>query len=495
MHFRGRCHPGGSRHGGVGVWLLVGMLVVAVAAALGFRYVRPPKAMGPVVTITHTVKRGVFKHDVVERGEVESSRNVEVRSEAKPMEWEGLPILEVIEEGSQVKKDEIVVKLDATVWERELVKQKISVNTKKAAMIEAKNKFDAAVIAKKEYLEGTFLQEQQTLLGEAIVAKEKLRRAQEYSAYSERLAARGYVTSQQLEGDAFEVEKAETELTTAETKLRVLRDFTRAKKDIELETAIRTAEAQWNSEQDSYELELDKQKDIEQQIALCTIRAPQDGQVIYANERGDRFGGEDFVVQPGTLVRKDQIILRLPDPAQMQVLTKINEARITLVRAGMKATVRLDALGDATVEGVVTKVNEYPEPSSWFSSQIKEYATFVKIEKPPAGIRPGLTAEVTIHVDRIEDALTVPVQAIVEKNQTYQCIAQDGESWKPRTVKIASTNERFALIREGLDEGDIVAMNPRAFFSEDEKTPGMPDRRQRPRTQQAGQHVAARPTT
>ncbi|HEY6564737.1 MAG TPA: HlyD family efflux transporter periplasmic adaptor subunit [Pirellulaceae bacterium] len=457
------------RRGGIGTWLLLGLPVLVVGTALGFRYVRPPKLVGPKVTITHTVTRGTFEHDVVERGEVESSRNIEVRSEAKPMEWEGLPILTVIDEGSSVKKGDVVVQLDATVWDRELVKQKISVNTKKAAMIEAKNKYDAAVIAKREYVLGTFIQEQQTLQGEAIVAKEKLRRAQEYSAYSERLAARGYVTSQQLEGDAFEVEKAETELKTAETKLRVLRDFTLAKKEIELDMAIRTAEAQWKSEQDTYQLERDKQKDIEEQIARCTIRAPQDGQVIFANERGGRFGGEDFVVQPGTLVRKDQVILRLPDASQMQVLAKINEARITMVRPGMKATVRIDALGDATVSGVVTKVNEYPEPSSWFSSQIKEYATYIRIDDPPKRIRPGLTAEVTILINRVEDALTVPMQAIVEKQQKYYCVAQEGERWEPRTIQVASTNEKFALVREGIREGDIVALNPRAFFTEEEK--------------------------
>ncbi|HEY6565400.1 MAG TPA: hypothetical protein VIY86_12940, partial [Pirellulaceae bacterium] len=113
---------------------------------------------------------------------------------------------------------------------------------------------------------------------------------------------------------------------------------------------------------------------------------------------------------------------------------------------------------------------EYPEPSSWFSSQIKEYATYVRIDDPPKRIRPGLTAEVTILINRVEDVLTVPMQAIVEKQQKYYCVAQEGERWEPRTIQVASTNEKFALVREGLREGDIVALNPRAFFTEEEKS-------------------------
>lgn len=445
-------------------WLLIVVGVMALATTLGARFLRTGSGKKSPTAILHTVARTTFEHDVVERGEVESAKNVEVRCQVKARNSAGTTLLEVVEEGTYVQPGDIVAKLDSTALEQELVQQQIVCNTKKAAMINAENLFEAAKIAKQEYVEGTFHQEQQTILSEILIAEENLRKAREYVDYSERLAARGYVTAQQLEGDAFAVEKARTELDTAKTKLRVLQEYTGPKMTKELDSAIKSAEALWESEKKSFTLEESKLKDIDEQIALCTIKAPQAGQVLYANDRSWRGGGSDFVVEPGALVRENQVLLQLPDANDMQVMSKINEARVTLVQPGMKATVRLDALGDATFDGEVTRVNEYPEPGSWFSSQIKEYATYIRILNGSRKIRPGLTAEVTIHVERVEDALTVPVQSIVERNRKYYCIAKNGAEWERKPVEVAATNEKFVMLKEGLEPGDKVALNPRELI-------------------------------
>ena len=191
----------------------------------------------------------------------------------------------------------------------------------------------------------------------------------------------------------------------------------------QLDSDIKTAEAQWKSEQNSYQLELDKLADIEKEIENCILRAPQAGQVVHANETSRR-GDSDFIVEPGAMVREGRVIIRLPDPTQMQVKAKVNESQVTLLRAGMKAKVRLDALGDRLLDGLVTRVNEYPEPSSWYSSQVKEYATFIKINETVDGIKPGLTAEVKIQVTRENDVAQIPVQAIHEHGRKMYCFVK-----------------------------------------------------------------------
>jgi multidrug resistance efflux pump len=443
------------------IWLILALAVMALTATVGAGFFwKSRKSSGPAV-ITHTIARGVFEHNVVERGEVESASNIDVRCQVKARNGAGTTIIEVVPEGTLVQAGDVVVKLDATALEQERVVQQIACNTKQAAMIEAQNQFEAAKIAMQEYTEGTYHQEEQTIKSEILIAEENLRKSQEYLAYSERLAARGYVTAQQLEGDAFAVEKAKTELDTAETKLRVLREYTKSKTLRQLESDIKSAEARWKSEQSSYELELNKLQDLEQQIVLCEIKAPQTGQVLYANERSFRGGGSDFVVEPGALVRENQAILRLPDATKMQVKAKINEARVTLIQPKMTASVRLDALGDATFPGRVTRVNEYPEPSSWFSSQVKEYATYIRILDSPQRIRPGLTAEVTIHVERVEDAIIVPVQAIAERKRRYFCVAQVGDAWEARPVQVVATNDKYVMLASGVEPGEVVAMNPK----------------------------------
>ena len=123
-------------------------------------------------------------------------------------------------------------------------------------MVEALNRLEAAKIAKEEYIDGTYVQELEQVNSEIFVAEEDLRRAQEYVVYSQRLAARGYVTSQQLEGDEFAVEKAATDLKVAKTKLKVLQEYTKRKTLKILESDIRTAESDWKSAESSYKLEL-----------------------------------------------------------------------------------------------------------------------------------------------------------------------------------------------------------------------------------------------
>ena len=96
-------------------------------------------------------------------------------------------------EGTVVKKGDFLVELDSSALAAQRTSQKILVNDAKAAEVEAHNNYDTAVIAKREYLEGTYLQDRQTIESEVFVAEENLNRAKEYYAYSQKLASKGYV--------------------------------------------------------------------------------------------------------------------------------------------------------------------------------------------------------------------------------------------------------------------------------------------------------------
>jgi multidrug efflux pump subunit AcrA (membrane-fusion protein) len=416
--------------------------------------------------VLHRVERGPFVHEVVERGEIESSRSVEIYCEVKARgNSEGTAILEVVEEGTRVEPGDFICRLDASALDQELIQQQILCNNAKSLMIQAQNTLETSEMAKKQYLEGTFLQEEQTLEGAVFVAEENLRRAQQYLKYSQRLAAKGYVTDLQLEGDEFAVEKAVNELEAAKTQLRVLREYTKPKMLKDMDAAIKSAEALYESNESSYQLELSKLREIEEQVTKCTIVATQAGQVVYANRPNNRSQNE-FIVEPGALVRERQVIVRLPDPSAMQVKADINESRITLVKVGMPVDIRLDAFGDTHLKGVVTKVNEYPEADGWFSSQVKQYATLIKIENPPEQIRPGLTAEVKILVDRMADVLRIPVQAVHEHGNRFYCMLRTASGWEAREVAAGPNNDKFVVIESGLTEGDLISMAPRTVLSE-----------------------------
>lgn len=421
---------------------------------------------GHAQLIVERARFGAFVHDVVERGEVESSANVNVVCEVQSQTPEGVRIIEIVPEGSMVKAGDFLVKLDDAVLRTDHAKQLIDVNTSDAALAEAQNELEALRIAKEEYEQGTFKQEEAELESELLVAEENIRRSEATLKYSKKMARKGFIDRSKLDADTFGVEKYRKELEVAQIKLDVLRNFTRAKTINEHVTDIRTAEAKVAAEKAKHQVELDKLALIEKQLEKTVIKAPIDGQVVYAEMERWRSNG-DSAIRPGTRVREQQVIIRLPDPTKMQVKARVSEARVDRVKPDMTVKIDLDALPGLELHGRVKKVNPYPSTDNWFNSNVKEYATFVEILDPPDALRPGMSAHVAIRVETQDSALQVPVQAVVERGKKYYCLVQ-GEHQKlaAREVMIGSSNDKFLVIREGLADGQEVVMNPRAHLEE-----------------------------
>ncbi|MFZ5829715.1 MAG: HlyD family efflux transporter periplasmic adaptor subunit [Planctomycetota bacterium] len=452
--------PRGYTYRGLMLAVLLVVAVPAIAYSVWPSLRFDTEETGPIV---HTVERGPFVHEITERGTIESASNVEIRCEVQAKGAAGTTILEIIPEGTYVQAGDILCKLDSSALEDDQTRQQIVCSNSEAQWIKAQNDYQTALIEKREYEEGTFLQQEQEIESEMKMAEENVRRASDYLTYSERLAVRGYVTQLQLEGDRYALEKAIKDKDLAETKLRVLRDFTKAKMLKQLESSIATAEASQAAAERTYKLDKEQLELIEEQIEKCVIKAPEPGQVVYANETSSRGSAREVIIGEGETVRERQVIIRLPDPKRMQVKAKVNEARVSLVTTGMPCSVRMDAFADVDLTGEVVKVNEYPLPTSFFNPNVKEYETTVSIHESPPGIRPGLTAEVRILVERVPDVLQVPVQAVFEHAGQFYCVTRGEKGWVPRPVTCGSTNDKTVVIKEGLQQGEQVVLNSSAL--------------------------------
>ncbi|QDU88262.1 Macrolide export protein MacA [Pirellulimonas nuda] len=453
------------RAGAAGKLLLTGLLLAAGVTAAWVMLAAPESTTQAIdEAVLYQVDRGDFELAITERGEVESVGDVEIRSEVKnPAGSNGLSILKIVPEGAVVDAGEFLVQLDSAALEADRTIQKIAVNTAKAAEVEARNLFETSVIAKQEYQQGLFIQERQTIESEMFVAEEDLSRARDYLTYSNRLGAKGYVSEQQIEADEFAVEQAKKVLDAAKTKLMVLEDFTKAKMVKTLESDIAINEAKWGAAQNSYELEAQKLRDIEQQIASCTIVAPSAGVVKYSHVR-DRGGQDDFIVEEGAVVRERQTIIRLPDLSTMRVEMKVNESLVQYVKAGMPALIRPIGVDGAVIRGVVERVNQYAEPSGWRKANVKEYMAYIRIEGDTTELRTGMTASVTIKSMFTPNVLQAPVQAVYSHGPDSYCfVARDGALVAQR-VECGPTNDRFYVIQNGLDLADHVAVNPRKLL-------------------------------
>ncbi len=388
-------------------------------------------------------------------GSVESASNIDLKCEVDG----GSQILWIAPLGEEVKKGDVLVRLNSSAVQEEITEQRIVYEKANAELIKAETDLAVAAIALKEYEEGTFVKEQQTAEANIVIARENLKSSENLAAHNERMFRKGYINRLQLEASQFAVERAKLDLDTMLTAKQVLVEFTRPKMVKELRSKQSAAEATFAASKAAAELEKFKLDELQVQLEKCVIKAPQDGMVVYANQREGRRGESLSTIEEGAQVREMQSIIQLPDLGRMQVNTLIHETKIDKIRAGMPATIRIRG---RELQGAVKFVNNQPEPGNWFSSDVKEYAAKVSIDSIPAGVvlKPGMTAEVEILVRELADALQVPLMAVVQEGLESVCYVKKGESVERRKVTIGDANTSFLEIRQGLDKGEEVILNP-----------------------------------
>ncbi|TWU25731.1 efflux RND transporter periplasmic adaptor subunit [Bythopirellula polymerisocia] len=469
---------GSIRRGATSFFFMFFLLLLAAGAGGAWWWTVRGDQEGTTDAILHSVDRRDFTLDITERGEIKAGGVTEVKSEVKAKNAAGIAILKIVREGTEVQQGDFLIELDSSILQEELTVQKINYNTAKAVLVESKNMYETAVIALREYLEGTYVQERQVIESEVFVAEENLNRAREYFAYSKKLATKGYVNDLQLEADRFAVEKSQKELDAAKTKLNVIDEFTKAKMVKQLESDIATTKAKWDSAENSFELESNKLADVQDQIAKCTILAPREGTVVYAHER-DRGGDNSFIVQEGAVIRERQTIINLPIPDSMEVELTINESLIQFLKVGLPARITPVGFGGRVLIGKVKKINQFAEPTGWRKANVKDYKATVEIESAQTGLRSGMTASVTIKCQEIDDALQVPVQSVYAHGNKFYCLTFDAGKWQARPVVCGPTNDKFYVIEQGLDVGEQVAMNPRRYLDQVVLPKIAPEREQR----------------
>lgn len=452
--------------------------------------------------MTTAVRRGDMQVTVTETGTLDSARNAILTCQVEG----STTIISIVPEGTFVKEGDIVCELDSSALVDRETTQKIGLTGAEALLSQAQEnveiqktqnesdiaaaelKLSLALLDLRKFEEGEFLQQVNELSGAVTLARENLSRAEESQAFVRRMAQKGYRSQNDLEAERIAVTKAEIDLKVAEEKLKVLKEFTYVRtleelqanaKEFEREiqrvkrkavAALSQKQAELSKCELTFKVEKDKYERLEVQIAACTIRAPQDGQVVWANSRDPRRS-DAAVIEEGSVVRERQAIINLPDYDAMKVNARIHESRISLVRAGLPVRVRIDAYSGEVFAGVVDTVSSVPLSNSSFSrGDVKEYEASVRLTDAVEKInklRPGLSANIEIVVSELEDVLLAPVQAVVTIGRDQYSWVRIGDNYERKAIKIGRTNERQIEVKEGLSDGDRVVMNPRTLFAKE----------------------------
>lgn len=188
-------------------------------------------------------------------------------------------------------------------------------------------------------------------------------------------------------------------------------------------------------------------------LAKTAITAPIDGVVT----RLDVEEGEMVVMgvqnQPGT------ILMTVSDLSAVNAEVKVAEADVMRLANGSAASVTLEALPERKFTGRVVEIGASALPQVGTQAAAREFRVKVRLDGPAAALRPGLTCDTEIMVAERKNAMTVPLQAVVEQNgQTGVFVLRDGGvQFTPVTTGIIGG---LSIEVGGLSEGTEIVAGP-----------------------------------
>jgi HlyD family secretion protein len=139
------------------------------------------------------------------------------------------------------------------------------------------------------------------------------------------------------------------------------------------------------------------------QLEDTNVRAPISGTIIEKQvERGQVISSPTNDVGGGT------VLLKMADLNLVQVRTLVDETDIGKIQPGQRATVTVDAFPNRPFSGTVLKI----EPQALTEQNVTMFPVLVRIDNKEGLLRPGMNAEVEIHVGRRDDVLAVPNVAL-----------------------------------------------------------------------------------
>ena len=559
--------------------------------------------------LPHTVQAEYLPVTVVERGTLESTDNRDVvcRVKAGSRGTFASTIKWVIDDGTMVSKGQPLMDLDDSNLKDQEQAQGIVVSKATSAWVKAKEelaiqlkindsdkaaKFASLRVAELDHEKflgvrrdtildpigalvsapftlvekGEYRMKFDDVSGRLKLAESDLEAYRDRSSWAERSVKLGYLTPSQAKVERSKLESANDSLGKLSAEKYALENFTRTREVTDLSSKVDVARAgfeqailqarakliQMESEVETtnsvLEQELDKLREIKEQLFACKIVSPQTGMVVYYKE-ASRFGNSnEGLIAVGAQVKEGQKLLRIPDLSRLQVNVKVHEALVSRIKGddrkatgafvasrigllaqpnllgrllgqsdsyqsavievahdqeyyvankGMRATVRIDAFPDRTYIARVRTVAAVASMADWMSSDVKLYQTLVQItgvrregsagqddddfendqeraRKSLAGLKPDMSAEVTIQVDPAErKVLTVPIQAVVggaESGPKRKIFVLEAGQAVERDIVLGLFNDKKVEVKEGLKEGDVIVLNPKAIIGDKAKT-------------------------
>jgi len=191
-------------------------------------------------------------------------------------------------------------------------------------------------------------------------------------------------------------------------------------------------------------------RELEQAIERMTERAPQDGLVLH------KMDWREQKKKVGDQIWRGEIVLSIPDLAQMRADAMVDEADGGLVAAGQAVVLRLDARPDLDFKGKVRSIAQTVRRKSW-RVPAKVFKVDVALETTdPAIMRPAMRFRGEIETGRRPQVLVVPRAAVFLRDSGPVVYVRRTLAYAERPVTLGRSNRRLVEVTSGVSEGDLV---------------------------------------
>lgn len=191
---------------------------------------------------------------------------------------------------------------------------------------------------------------------------------------------------------------------------------------------------------------------VDDKLRKTRIEAPLTGTVLSIPVVEGQAVSSAGSANSGTLL---MTIAQLSD---LVINTHINQVDVASLRVGMPVSFTVSALIDTEMDGVITEI----APLATVVNNIKGFTVEVQITSPDPRLKPGMTTDITIPVDKVTNVLSVPLTAVFtekgDEKVVFVKVGAEPPRAKRRIVEVGISNLDMVEIKSGLSEGDTVLL-------------------------------------
>jgi hypothetical protein len=190
----------------------------------------------------------------------------------------------------------------------------------------------------------------------------------------------------------------------------------------------------------------------EQNANRMVVRSPLPGVVVL---RMNWRAGQMVEIQEGEEARPGMPIMLVVDPSAMLVRVKVNQSDIHGLRAGQPATISLDAYPELQFKGRVEQVAPVGTTSR-LTDRVRNFVAIVSIQGNHPKLMPDLSAAVDVELERQENVIVVPRDAVAGEKDNFSVRVMDGDRARTRAITLGPMSDHEVIVASGLEPGMTV---------------------------------------